>query len=321
VKWKEVVEQAFGLARKYYYQNRIAVTVRGLFYIMVSKEILPNTRSAYKTLSREIAKARYYGEFPAYLIRDVTRAREDLEPYEFYPEEPLSEEDLKARIEEIIDEHVSVNINPWEDQPKRVIVLIEKEAQFALVTKDIKENFEHGVYQVVFSRGYNSATDMIRLARLIERINDRGKHVVLLIITDFDPSGEDIARDYSDRLLKINPNLDFEAEKVAVTKEQIEEFNLPSTPESRKEIAKLQRDPRYAKFVAQHGLMRVELDALVALKPDDFRRILIDAIRRHFDEDIYREVTLPRQEKIRDQAMRIRLETIENLRRLIKTLE
>ncbi|MEM4818968.1 MAG: hypothetical protein QXQ91_01475, partial [Nanopusillaceae archaeon] len=69
----------------------------------------------------------------------------------------------------------------------------------------------------------------------------------------FDPSGEDIARDYVERLRYIEPDLDFEAEKVAVTREQIEKFNLPCTPESQEELEKLQRDPRYKKFVDRWG--------------------------------------------------------------------
>jgi 5S rRNA maturation endonuclease (ribonuclease M5) len=312
--WGAVLAKAREAAEGYLKQNGFPLTLRGLFYILVTLGVLPNTASAYKGLSRVTAEARYEGEFPPGLIRDVTRAVEQLEPEESHPEGPLDKETLRKTVLGVLDGFFSVRVNPWADQPKRVVVLIEKEAQFSLVTKLIKEDFEHGVLQAVFSRGYDSATDMIRLAGAISGINREGKKAVLLIITDFDPSGEDIARDYSSRLRKIDPSLDFEAKKIAVTKRQIEEFNLPATPESLEEIAKLRRDPRYSRFVTEHGLVRVELDALVALRPDDFRRVLRGEIRRHFDRRIYEKVTRPKEERLRELAQRYRAETLENLR-------
>ncbi|MEM4847064.1 MAG: hypothetical protein QW794_04835 [Thermosphaera sp.] len=248
----DLVEIARREAEEYLQKNGIAVTLRGLFYILVSKNVLPNTKSAYKRLSEVIAKARYEKRFPAHLIRDVTRSSAYLERTEYHPTE-LTEEELRRLIESALESYSTYSLNPWKDQPKRVIILVEKEAQYELVKKVVAEGFEHGVYKIVFSRGYDSATDMINLAGEIKSLNDDGYKAVLLIITDFDPSGEDIARDYVERLRYIEPDLDFEAEKVAVTREQIEKFNLPCTPESQEELEKLQRDPRYKKFVDRWG--------------------------------------------------------------------
>jgi len=311
----ELLEVARREAEEYLQKNNIAVTLRGLFYILVSKNVVANTKSAYKRLSEVIAKARYEKRFPAHLIRDVTRSSAYLEKTEYYPSE-LSEEDLRRLIESTLESYSTYSLNPWKDQPKRVIVLVEKEAQYELVKKVVYEGFDFGVYKVVFSRGYDSATDMIKLAEEIKSLNNSGYKAVLLIITDFDPSGEDIARDYVERLKYIEPSLDFESEKVAVTRDQVEKFNLPCTPESQEELEKLQRDPRYKGFVDKWGLVRVELDALVALRLDDFKQILVDSIKKHFDFKVYEEVTKKREEELKSKAEEARRKNLE----LLKTI-
>jgi len=312
--------EILGIARReaeeYYFRNGIAVTLRGLFYILVSKNVIPNTKSAYKRLSEIVAKARYEGRFPNTLIRDITRSSTYMERFESYPVE-LTEEQLKSIIERALESYSTYSLNPWKDQRERVFILVEKEAQYELVKKIVYEGFHFGVYKIVFSRGYDSATDMIKLAEEIKGLNEDGYRVALLIITDFDPSGEDIARDYVERLKYIEPSLDFEAEKVAVTREQIERFNLPCTPESQEEIEKMQRDPRYKGFVDKWGLVRVELDALVALRLDDFKQILVDAIKKHFDFKIYEEVTRKREEELKKKAEEARKKNVELLKKVI----
>ena len=62
-----------------------------------------------------------------------------------------------------VEEYSDVSINPWEDQPFRVVVVVEKEALGDLVCKFIDEVWEHGVYQVRVIRGYDSATDLYQL--------------------------------------------------------------------------------------------------------------------------------------------------------------
>jgi hypothetical protein len=113
--------------------------------------------------------------------------------------------------------------------------------------------------------------------------------------------------------------IDFEHEKVAVTKEQIFAFSLPYAPESQEEINKLKRDPRYDTFVAQHGLMRVELDALISLKPLEFKQILKSAIEKHFDMSIYQSKTLMRIEEAKKKSEEISKKNLEKLNKLMKT--
>ena len=331
VRWKEVLEEAYRSAYEYRMDYGESLSLRGLFYILVSKNVIPNTVNAYKGLSRVTARARYRGEFPWYLIRDTTRQYWYMEPLESYPSEPLSEEELKEWLEERIKSYTNVSINPWEDQPYRIIVVVEKEALGALVRSFIEQVWEYGVYQVCVTRGYDSATDIRRITEAINSISE-DQTPVILQAGDFDPSGEDIVRDFRDRIRMLSEREDIIFEKVAVTADQILDLKLPARPESAEEIRKIQRDPRYQKYVEKlrsdprlaplveryGGLVRVELDALVALKPEDFKQILRNALSRYFDENIYREKTLPKMEELKEKAEEYRRQSFENLRKLLE---
>jgi 5S rRNA maturation endonuclease (ribonuclease M5) len=312
--WESVLKIAIEEAKAYYEQNKIEPTLRGLFYILISKNVIPNTRSAYNTLSKVIAEYRYNnGKIH---IRDLTRPSSYLERIEKSPEE-LSEEEIKKIIENYIQNASSYSINAWEDQLKKIIFVIEKEAQFNYLINVIEEVFPYGVYKVLCSRGFDSASDIITIAREISRIAKEGKKPIVNIISDFDPSGEEIYKDFINRL-KMLSKIEFEAEKVAITKEQIFRYNLPYTPESQEEIEKMKRDPRYDRFVQQHGLMRVELDALIALKPEEFKNIIKQSIEKHFDYEIYKSKTLPRIEEAKKKSEEVAKKNLEKLNKLFK---
>ena len=54
---------------------------------------------------------------------------------------------------------------------------------------------------------------------------------------------------------------------------------------------KLERDPRAANFLEKYGELRqVELDALPAIVPDQFRQLILDSVDKFFDERIHQEM-------------------------------
>jgi hypothetical protein len=333
-KWDYVVDVALREAEAYYQQYGTALTLRGLFYILVSKNVIPNTVTAYHQLSARLAKARYEGDFPWHLLRDTTRRSIKLEKETQYPDRPLSADELKRILEYYIKHYTNVSINPWEDQPYRVIVVVEKEALGDLVAKFIEEVWQHGVYAVRVIRGYDSATDVHLLAETIASLPENQKPVILQL-GDYDPSGEDIVRDLRERLMMLSHRTDIVFEKVAVNLSQIIEMQLPAKPESMDEITKMRRDPRYKGYVERLTLLaqqdervkrliemygspeiRVELDALVALQPDRFKEILRNAIERYFDWQIYNDVTKKREEELRKKAEEVRMKTMEEMKKL-----
>jgi len=330
IDWGRVAEIALKEAKEYYERNGFAITLRGLYYILMSKGVIPGTKQAYNNLSRAVSQARYRSKFPWHLIRDVTRKSYSLERSEYYADRELSEDELKQILESYIQSYFSVSVNPWNDQPNRIIILVEKEALLDAVTRVVNEVFPFGVYKIICTKGYDSATNIHEMAKLLKAIKESGQTPVVLALGDFDPSGEDIPRDARERLEMLSGTT-FIFEKVAVTKKHVLTLGLPPAPESPEEEAKLRRDPRFKGYyqrlmsdpeirgIAEKygGLVRIELDAMVALKPDVFKEELRKAIERYFSWDIYNNVTKPREEELKKKTEEMRQKTLERMAKLI----
>ena len=320
----KLVEIARVEAEEYLKRYGIAPTVRQLFYILVSKNVIPNTRSSYQKLSNILARARYFSYLQWELIRDESRYHTSLEPIESYRTEPYSEEEIEDWIKwKFINSFDNIQINPWLDQKYRVVLVIEKFALYDAINHFVRQEFEFGVYDSIAIRGYDSATDVYKVSKLAFKIIMNNQIPVFLQLGDFDPSGEDIKRDFQERVkfilfsnfkCKIEPIFEI----IAVTKEQIEKYQLPHRPEDEAEIRKLMKDPRFKRW--QYGLFRVELDAMLALVPEEFKRIVGNAIRKYFDFNVYEKVTKKRIEEIKVKVEEAKKKTIENLKKVLNKL-
>jgi len=334
---KELLEVALKEAENFFVRYG-PPTLRGLFYILVSKGVIPNTVTSYKKLSKVIAEARYKGEFPWYLIKDTTRWAIPLEKSTHYPTKSLTVDEIKAIIKSYIETYSDVRVNPWEDQKYRIFIVLEKEAQEDICRKLLQEAWPLGVKELRVIRGYDSATDVHMLAEEISHV-PRTQRPVVLLLGDFDPSGEDIARDFVKRLKMLSRRNDIVAEKVAVTLDQIIDLDLPARPEKLDELEKMRRDPRYKsyiekmkalaesdervrKLIERYGSheIRVELDALTALKPEEFKDILRKAIEKYFDYEIYENVTKKKEEELKKKAEEVKKQSLEELRKVFTDL-
>ena len=320
INWEEISKIAYHEAKNYYEREGFAPTLRAIFYILIGKNIIPNTKTVYKTFSDVLAKLRYKGEFPHYLITDDTRESTFLEKNEWYARE-LSEEELKQKLKDLVESYASYSINLWTDQPKRIIVCVEKNTIYKVVKSWLDElNYENiplGVYNIRSMRGFDSATDVINVAKLVSRLKKDGYIPVIMVISDFDPSGEEIFADFSRRIKDLSEVQDLIAEKIMITKDQITKYNLPSAPESAEEIEKLRRDPRYKKFVEQHGLMRVEVDALLGINPEEMKRIIYESILKHFDKSVFEQKTKPRIQEARAKSEEAKKNMLEKVKKII----
>jgi len=114
--------------------------------------------------------------------------------------------------------------------------------------------------------GYSSQTFTADVAKDIKR---QGRPAVLIYAGDFDPSGEDIDRDFIERVGCFDL-----VERIALSPEQVDEYKLPVA------MGKA-TDTRAKGFTAKHGkLVQVELDALA---PDVLRRLYEEAVTRFLD--------------------------------------
>jgi len=167
---------------------------------------------------------------------------------------------------------------------------------------------------LMVNRGYSSLSAMYESARRIDRrcrhISPRGGYdsregdlcvdeAIILYLGDLDPSGEDMVRDIEERLtmfLDGGVSIDSEdertetpdgwnvefvrpvpltVEKIALTMDQVREYQPPPNPAKR-------TDSRSKEFMRRYGASSWEVDAL---RPNVLRQIIRDAFEEYMDLD------------------------------------
>ncbi|UCD44901.1 MAG: hypothetical protein JSV27_12470 [Candidatus Bathyarchaeota archaeon] len=285
--YEEIVEAALEVFKQY----DSALTLRQLYYRLVSKQMFPNTINSYKRLSRIMVKAREQGDVPVNCLEDRSRrilGRGDT-GY------ASAEEFLRKRIAGLKESYKEFTMPMWDDQPNFVLVSLEKDALSRLVG-DIANQYSVRTFP---TRGYPSFTYVNRMATYIRnRLKD--KPTVVLYFGDFDPSGIDIERDLEERLGKYKAG-DFKVRRVALTKEQIQQYSLPPMPVKRS-------DARSDGFLESYGDQSVELDAL---DPNTLKYMVAQSIAGNINLDLWRK----KEERIESLKIWIKkkLDNMENL--------
>ncbi|HUV53772.1 MAG TPA: hypothetical protein VMW03_01060, partial [Candidatus Krumholzibacteriaceae bacterium] len=212
----EIVDAALDIFQQY----DTAITLRQLYYRLVSRLLIPNTINSYKRLSRIMVKAREDGDVPVNCLEDRSRrvlGRGDM-GYN------SAEEYLKKKITTLQDSWKSFTMPMWDDQPKNVMISLEKDALSRLVSREANR-FSVRTFP---TRGYPSFSFVQEMSRYITN-QLGGKPTVVLYFGDFDPSGVDIERDLSERLEKYGAK-DFTVQRIALTDDQIKKYSLPPMP-------------------------------------------------------------------------------------------
>jgi hypothetical protein len=150
----------------------------------------------------------------------------------------------------------------WKYQDDYVEIWLEKEA-LAGVLYPITSEYD---VPLMVTRGYPSISYVYNAAEVIAAVR---KPTTIYYLGDHDPSGVDIPRNVEERLREFAPDADIAFERLAVTLEQIDYYDLPTRPTKK-------TDTRAKSFDGES----VEVDAV---DPDDLRELVRDAIESHID--------------------------------------
>ncbi len=206
------------------------MTVRQVFYRLVSRQVIGNTRGAYQAVSKALVAARREGLIAWEWIEDRLRRPRHVSMWSGLDD--FAETAAAAYRRDI-----------WEQQASRIECWLEKDALSGIFEDALRG---YGVTLNV-GRGFDG-WDSIHNAAL--RLGDDD---VILYFGDFDPSGEDMVRSLRERLASLGSHP--EIVKCALTFEDVERYKLPA------DFTKA-TDTRRAAFVARWGDVSVELDAL-----------------------------------------------------------
>lgn len=258
-------------------RDYLPLTLRQIFYQMVAALYIPNTQSQYKSLSAALARARKEGLIPWGVIEDRTRP--------LYGN--VGWQDAQEFLELLMEGADSrYQRNLMRGQPCYIELFVEKQA---LVTPFSRAAEKYHLF-VNMGRGYSSVTVLKRMADRLGYAEDDGYEALVLAFSDLDPSGVDLVDNLSRQFwdFGIGP----EVKRIALTKAQIEEYDLPHNPEALK-----MTDSRAMMFLALHGQYAVELDAL---DPPTLEDMVHGAVEERLDMALF-EGEVAREEEEREE--------------------
>jgi len=242
------------------------MTVRQVFYQMVSKGAIGKTEGEYKsTVGRLLVEMRKSGQLPYSWIADNTR----------WMRKPTTFDSVHQMLKNAARGY---RLDLWRQQPHYVEVWLEKEA-LAGVLVDVTGEWD---VPLMVTRGYSSLTFLHSAA---EAIAAQSKPAYLYYFGDHDPSGVDITRNVEQTIREGAPGAEIHFEKIAVTRQQIDDMDLPTRPTKK-------TDSRSRNFEGES----VEVDAI---SPPVLRDLCRAAIEKHVDQDIYRNMRAIEEEERR----------------------
>ena len=219
-----------------YRKQGYKMTLRQLYYQLVSRDVIPNNLKEYAKLSKLLVQGRMAGVVDWDAIEDRIRV----------PFIPYWVRGVVHAIEDTIDQY---RLDRMRDQDVYIEVWVEKDALSGV----LRRITSHYHVNLMVNRGYSSCTAMHDAYERLSAKESDGKRCVILYLGDHDPSGMDMTRDVEERLNEFGVHP--EIRRVALTDAQIKKYNPPPNP------AKFS-DPRAKDYVAQYGRTSWEVDAL-----------------------------------------------------------
>jgi hypothetical protein len=273
--------------------------LRGIHYALLGSTAMPsgepyaNTEECWDWLQNDAAKAaRWLGYVPFDAITDArneppvilvqprrhAEAWVSVEPDIILP----TIEDLTPRI----------SVSGFEGRQPYRLALYGEKTSLAPVLRPIAERFQADLY---LPTGEISDTQLHIMASNAAK---DGRRLIVFTVADFDPAGWQMTISIGRKLQAFRdllfPDLDFEVRPIALTREQAEGLDLPSTP-----LKETER--RGDKWRAAMGREQTEIDALATLRPEALRRIVTEAITPFYDSGLESRI-LEARRSWREQA-------------------
>lgn len=184
---------------------------------------------------------------------------------------------LDIEIPDVEDIHPEIGADFTGIQPYRIILFGEK-AGLEADLRPIAERYGGALFLCEGEIGYGPVYQMAKLGLTEHR------PIVVLTFTDCDPAGWQMPISISRKLQAfqaLNPSLSFKVYRIALTADQVREYNLPTAP--LKETEK-----RAAKWKALMGVEQTEINALYVTNPQVLQRLARRAIAPFFDSTLSR---------------------------------
>lgn len=223
--------------------------------------IYGNDRKSYQSLCDLLTRARLEGYIPWAAIADPTR--------------PVIQWTVYPNIEPFIKNHFDTFLTGYyrnliQSQSNHIEIVGEKNT----IESTIRPIAMKYCVPYTIGRGYCSIQPRYELA---QRFRQSGKvNLVILILTDYDPDGDEIAQSFVRSLRDEFGVRNLHPVKVALTKDQVEELRLPIGREANR------KSRNYQKWSEGNGGYVFELEAV---EPVTLQELLSEAILSVIDKE------------------------------------
>jgi hypothetical protein len=228
------------------------MTVRQAFYQATVRDLVEKAESGYAKVQTDLTLMRRSGDLPYDWLADNTRWQR--KPRTFSSVEEALKETAKFYRKSL-----------WNDAGTYVEIWLEKDA-LAGVLLPVTAMYD---VPLMVARGYASLSFLHSAA---EFINTLVVPTFIYHLGDFDPSGVNAGEKIEETLHELAPDAEIFFERIAVTEEQIAEFDLPTRPTKAS-------DTRAKAFGSSTS---VELDAI---DPNQLRDLVRKTIEQHLPRE------------------------------------
>ena len=250
-----------------YDEQGYKLSLRQLYYQLVSRGFIENTIKSYKRTSSIVSDARLAGLLDWSMIED--RGREV--QYASHWKNPG--EILRSAA-------ASFKLDRWKNQPCYVEVFVEKDALSGILMP-VCEKMD---VRFTANKGYSSSSAMYDASCRFVDASNEGKSIHIIYLGDHDPSGIDMSRDISDRFrLFTRDYMLIDLHRVALNFDQVQLWKPPENPAK-------ESDSRYRDYSQKFGDKSWELDAvepatLASLVTEDIKNLIewrawVDSIKQ-----------------------------------------
>jgi hypothetical protein len=231
--------------------NMKPMTVRQVFYQATVRGLVEKAETGYNKVQTDLTQMRRAGDLPCDWLADNTRWQR--KPRTFDSVEHALNETARLYRKSL-----------WADADAYVEIWLEKDA-LAGVILPVTTTYD---VPLMVARGYASLSFLHSAA---DAIGDLDVPTYIYHLGDFDPSGVNAGEKIEQTLREMAPNAEIFFQRVAVTPEQITDWNLPTRPTKAS-------DTRSKGF----GSISVELDAIA---PEQLRELVKEVIEQHLPQE------------------------------------
>ena len=274
VNWKNDVMPIIKERLELFNRYGIIPTLKTIFYSLVILNIIPNSYSYYKYLSKYTNHARVRGELPISCFPE-----QDLPKITNLYNEFVNAKQYIQKIVNYLEEtslNPSIQVYPFNNKSDYLNNDIEIWVENYGISFTLHNLLNKSGIKIISNKRTNNLGFINKNIKRLKYSLKEDKKITILYFGNFDLFNTDIDKMINNILINFNLNIDFK--KIAITENQMRNFHLPENPNP-EIIRKLDSNLRKDYFIRKYGrIFQIELESLQAYAPENFKNLVIGSV-------------------------------------------